>query len=394
MACPGQADSATYVVHLGWPLNLVFSTDCLLVGAAVFETLTSSTSGDPTRVTAAELSPFEGVATAASLASSVLVVGALMRLAGLTLTLFTPGTLAFVFGLGLLAAIRWALCNAPSNAARISRDMAEYVGVSAAISLIGAVASYPVAAFSHGFADRTLQHWDEVLHFDWLAWYRITATHPVLGLVSRAAYTMIYLSPAVLLGHYAVTGDRRRAYRFMAAVWVSAVLTLAAFRFMPAVGPFAYLWHGPIPYLPVSDLWQPEVIPELRAHTFRQIDLSHLVGLVSAPSFHAAAATLLIAFAWRERTIRAPLIGANLAMLLSTPVEGTHYLVDLILGAVVALIALLLVVAAEHRARGSLTNIPPRTGLTPRAAVAAEASPITCVGREGRTQKPSRRERG
>jgi membrane-associated phospholipid phosphatase len=151
---------------------------------------------------------------------------------------------------------------------------------------------------------------------------------------------MIYVSPAILLGYLAITGQRREAHEFIVAVWLAAAITLAAFRFMPAVGPFAYLWHGPIPYLPVSDLWQPQLIPQLRDHAVSRVDLGHLVGLVSAPSFHAASGVLLIAFAWRQPRLRGPLVAINAAMLLSTPVEGTHYLTDMILGAAAASIAL------------------------------------------------------
>lgn len=276
---------------------------------------------------------------AAALAGSVVAVGLLMHAAGLGLAL-SPGLFAFVLTLAVLGAIRWRFRRAASGGGRVARDAAEYVAVSTVISLVGAVASYPVAAFSHGFADAWLQRCDAALRFDWLAWYRFTAAHPAAQLASRFAYELIYLSPAILLGHYATADKRREAYDFMAAVWLSAVLTLVAFRFMPAVGPFAYLWHGPIGYLPVSDLWQPDVIPRLRAHSFPTVDIGRLVGLVSAPSFHAAAAVLLMAFAARERRVRWPLLAMNAAMLLATPVEGTHYLVDLLLGAVVAALSI------------------------------------------------------
>lgn len=290
----------------------------------------------------------------AAVAVSLVFVAILMRQAGLSLAMSTPGALAVVGAFVLLGTVRWRCRRSTSGAARSAGEFAEYVGLSTAIALVGAVASYPVAAFSHGFADASLQRWDEALHFDWLAWYRFTAAHPALQLVSRGAYEMIYVSPALLLGFYAVTGRRRSAYEFMGAIWVSAVLTLVAFLFMPAIGPFAYLWHAPIPYMPVSDLWQPEIIPKLRAHDPGQIDLGHLVGLVSAPSFHAAAAVVLIAFAARERRIGVPLVVANVAMLLSTPVEGTHYLIDLVLGAVVALCSIGIIVAARGEGRKAI----------------------------------------
>ena len=274
------------------------------------------------------------------IATSAATLALLMHGAGLSIDLFAAGTLHFAIGAALLGLIRWFCRRPTSTAMRIGRDLSEYVMLFSAVSLIGAVASYPIAAYSRGFVDEALNRSDLMLHFHWLAWYRTVAEHPLLQTVSRVAYAMIYVSPAILLAYFAVADRRRDAHDFIVAVWLAAAITLFLFRFMPAVGPFAYLWHGRIPYLPVSDLWQPELIPQLRAHTAPVIDLGHLVGLVSAPSFHAAAGVLLIAFTMRVPTIRGPLIAADAAMLLATPVEGTHYLTDMVLGAVVAVAAL------------------------------------------------------
>lgn len=267
----------------------------------------------------------------------------LMHMADLKIALRSPATAGYAILFTGLAVIRWICRNPTTQARRLTGDVAEYFGLFMVISLVGAVASYPVAALSHGFSDAMLQRADLALHFNWLAWYEVVAAHPMLQDVSRSVYAMIYVSPAMLLGWLAWTDQRREAYAFIVAVWFAAWITLAAFRFMPAVGPFAYLWHGPFPYLPVSDLWQPQLIPQLRAHTIQVVDLGHLVGLVSAPSFHAAAAVLLIVFSARQGRIGIPLICVNLAMLLATPVEGTHYLTDLILGAIVALLSLQIV---------------------------------------------------
>ncbi|OAN62228.1 phosphatase PAP2 family protein [Sphingomonas sp. TDK1] len=221
----------------------------------------------------------------------------------------------------------------------ILAQVVEYYTLFMGMALIGAVSSYPVAAMSEGFADAGLQRVDELLQFDWLAWYRTVAAHRSLQLLGIAAYQSIFLTPALLLGWFAVTGQRREAHRFLAAFAIAAVITLSIYSQMPAVGPFSYLWHGPIPYMPVSELWQPDIIPALRDHSLTVVDVGQLRGLVSAPSFHAASATLYIAAAQRCGPLRWWLTAIASAMLLSTPVEGTHYLIDLILGAGVALVA-------------------------------------------------------
>jgi hypothetical protein len=208
---------------------------------------------------------------------------------------------------------------------------------------MGAISCYPVVTLTQGYADAKLQAVDAALHFDWLAWYTAVAASPTLQALGTAAYRSIFITPAVLLAYYAITAQRAEAHRFIFTFWLAAIMTLALFKYMPAVGPFSYLWHAPIVYMPESELWQPDLIPQLRAHAVHVVDLGQLRGLVSAPSFHACAATLYAVAAWRVARLRWPLLTVNGAMLLSTPVEGTHYLTDILLGMAVAVVSLVMV---------------------------------------------------
>ena len=175
------------------------------------------------------------------------------------------------------------------------------------------------------------------------------AEHPSLQVAGRLAYGSIFLTPAILLTYFAHAGRKTQARLFLVTFWVAAVITLALFPLMPAKGPLAVLWHGPIPYMPASALYQAELIPALRSHALHQISLGTLRGLVCAPSFHTASAMIYIAAAWPLRRLRWPILILNLAMLTATPVEGTHYLADMIGGAVVGLIAVLAVFLYARR---------------------------------------------
>lgn len=281
---------------------------------------------------------------------SLTLVAFLLHHTGLHLALATPGGVAVIGALATLALIGWRLRGAVSRRGRIGRDISRWFAACVFISLSGAVASYPVAAMSHGFVDAALQRADEAMGFDWLAWYQVTAAFPALQIAGRVAYAFVYLMPAIILTRFAVLGHQQAALRFLLSVWLAAWLTLAVFVFVPAIGPFAYLWHGSIPYMPSSELWQPSVIPALREHRMTTIDPTALVGLVSFPSFHTAAATVLAIAAWPDRKLRAIILPLDAAMLLSIPVEGTHYLSDMISGAAIALAAVMLVRAFERRA--------------------------------------------
>lgn len=271
---------------------------------------------------------------------SLAMLTVMMHVAGLSIDPYDADNLPFYIGGIVLLTLRFGLRDRPWRHARAIADCAEYYGVFTLLALMGAVASYPIAAMTHGFHDAALQRIDAILHFDWLAWYRLVAATPILQSLGLAAYRSIYLTPAILLATFAFTGDRVAAHRFLATFWLTAIGTLILYIFMPAIGPFSYLWHSVITYMPESEQWQQGLIPALRDHSVRVVDLGHLRGIVSAPSFHAAAATIYINAAWRLPRVRWPVLAVNAAMLLSTPVEGTHYLIDILLGTIVALAAI------------------------------------------------------
>lgn len=207
------------------------------------------------------------------------------------------------------------------------------------ISLSGATASYAVAAFTHGWVDTAMVRFDDAIGFDWRDIYALTAAHPSLQITGRIAYASIFASPAILILSFARSGNRADARHFLASFWVAAVLALCLFRFMPTLGPLSHMWQGAIPYMPTSGVYQAELIPLLREHHFHLVDVGALRGLVGPPSFHACSAMLYMIAARNTGPLRAPLTLLNVAMLFAIPVEGTHYVTDLIGGIAVALVA-------------------------------------------------------
>lgn len=293
---------------------------------------------------------------------SMALLTAMMHLAGLSIDPYDMDNVPLYISAVVLLVLRFGVRDRPWRHARTIADCAEYYGVFTLLALMGAVASYPVAAMTHGFHDAALQRIDALLRFDWLAWYTFVAETPILQTLGLAAYRSIYLTPAILFAAFALAGERIAAHRFLATFWLTAIGTLILYTFMPAIGPFSYLWHGPIVYMPESEQWQQGLIPALRDHSVRIVDLGHLRGIVSAPSFHAAAATLYINAAWRFPRLRWPVVAINTAMLLSTPVEGTHYLADILLGAIVALAAIVVldrIMPRELARRAPTPNVAP-----------------------------------
>lgn len=301
------------------------------------------------RVAARPLRVIPGEWFLAGLGLSILVVAIMLVREQLHIEIEATST-AVYGGLAVLGgSLRYAFHDAQVRWQRTVRDGAEYIGLLMLMCLLGAVASYPAAAVSAGFADPSLERIDRILHFNWIGWYDVVSAHPALQMLGSAAYVSIYVTPAILLGYFAYAGRRAEARLFLAAFWLSAVLTLILFMCFPAEGPLAFLWTGKIPYMPMSALYQAELIPALRSHSIHEICLGTMHGLVCAPSFHTTSAVLYIAAAWRVPKLRWPLVALNLAMLLATPVEGTHYLADMICGALLAVIATILTWMAAQR---------------------------------------------
>jgi len=287
------------------------------------------------------------------LGGSILLVFGLMVLNGIVIRYDSYAFAALASAMAVLGACRYHARRMETLGKTRLRDFSESVLLFMAFSLLGVVSTYPIAALSSGFVDGALARGDALMLFDWNSWYAFVIAHPVLRIGGTLAYSTIYLSPAILLGYMAWNGQRAAARQFILSFWLAATITLLLFPLFPAKGPLAVFWTGDIPYMPITALYQSEMIPELRTGLLTQIDLGALRGLVCAPSFHTVSAVLYIAAAWPIAQLRWPLTIMNGAMLLSTPVEGNHYLTDMLLGLTVALFALTLLKRAMRMMRGS-----------------------------------------
>ncbi|CAN5280767.1 hypothetical protein BH10PSE15_BH10PSE15_06910 [soil metagenome] len=238
---------------------------------------------------------------ASGLVLSFVALAVLLHHAGLSVNPWSSSNLPFAIVVVAVAGLRIAARRRRAPLLVVAARTGTFYAAFTAMVLMGAVASYPLAAMSHGFSDAALQRADRLLGFDWVGLYDTVAAHRSLQLLGTAAYRSIYITPAIILGWFAWEGRNGEAYRFIATFWLAAIGTLALYPLMPAVGPLSYLWHGPVPYMPESETWQQGLIPVLRAGRDSVIDLGQLRGLVSAPSFHTASAFVFIAAGWQIR---------------------------------------------------------------------------------------------
>jgi membrane-associated phospholipid phosphatase len=82
-------------------------------------------------------------------------------------------------------------------------------------------------------------------------------------------------------------------------------------------------------------------LPLIRDGSLRVLDLMHLGGIVTFPSFHAGAAVIYVWALWPIRWARWIGLSSNSVMLVATPIGGGHFLADVIAGAGVAVMSIL-----------------------------------------------------
>ncbi len=160
------------------------------------------------------------------------------------------------------------------------------------------------------------------------------AAHNWLGRFASGCYFWLFplMRVAVLLPPLA--GRARHAQKFLTANVVSFFVGLPLFALFPAVGP----WYGyPIPARP-DQLGSQATLLLFRHAGPCQYHVP--AGIVCFPSFHVVWAILCIWALWTFRFLRIPVVTLAALIILSTVTTGEHYILDLIAGAVIAVIAI------------------------------------------------------
>jgi len=205
------------------------------------------------------------------------------------------------------------------------------------ILLFGILLSYAAVAVGFPYRDFELDMADNVLGFSRSAYLAFFANRPWLAWTIGAAYMTLLpqfaLIPLVLFG----AKQFRRLQAMMLAVGIALLLTVAISVFTPSVTAFVYLDLPSIPAAIAKSLYTPvPTLNALRSGAGYAVKLNNLEGLISFPSFHTAAALL---FAWallKVPYLRWLALALNGALIAATPINGAHYVVDLIGGAAVA----------------------------------------------------------
>jgi len=194
-------------------------------------------------------------------------------------------------------------------------------------------AAYPLA-------DENLANADALMGFNWAEYLLWLDRYPLLirlmdsSYSGLTGYTMI-LFLLLLLGNE----PKQRCQELLRLFFSTAVICSTVGMFFPAEAA-AVFYQVPPNFLthvdPRVGAYHLDHLQALRSDPEHMLFLAKLPGLVTFPSFHTAMGIIAIYCARGTPWLIGPSLIINLVMIASTPLFGSHYLVDIIAGAAVA----------------------------------------------------------
>jgi hypothetical protein len=206
-----------------------------------------------------------------------------------------------------------------------------FAAVAAPLSYIATAAGFPLQ-------DATFDAWDRHLHFDWVQMMTLISLRPGLQWILQLAYFSFAVQTVTTVLALGIAGQLDRLGTFVVAFVCTTLIIIAISAVYPAAGPWLFLDLQPSMangFLPVSSTSWP-VFLGLRDGTLHTVYGLNSEGIITFPSLHAALGILFATALWRVSVVRWIALGLNGVMLIATPAYGSHYVVDVIAGILIA----------------------------------------------------------
>jgi len=203
----------------------------------------------------------------------------------------------------------------------------------------GIVLSYAAASSPLPWRDAELAAIDEAMGFSWRGYAAFIDSSPVLTIATFIGYASLIPQLLILTLVLAIGGRFDRLHRFLIAVVVTLAVSCALFALTPAVAAYPYYGMTAQDFenlRPIVTYQHVSPIAGLRTGEIDTLSFADAHGLITFPSFHATGAALVAWGFWAVPKARWPFLALNILMLASTPVQGSHYLIDVIAGVLIA----------------------------------------------------------
>jgi hypothetical protein len=239
-----------------------------------------------------------------------------------------------------------------------------------AFAAVGAPLQYLAASASLPLYDHAFDAIDRALGLDWKAMLAWMNAWPVVFDVLRPIYLSLTLQMTTVVLCLAFSGRLVWLRVYTLAFILAALVCIAVSALIPAAGAWPYYGltaADSAHVLPtVSSSWP--VFYGLRDGTWRTLVAVGSEGIITFPSLHAALAVIVIAALWPVAVLRWVILALNTAMLIATPIDGSHYFIDVLAGIAVAVMCLVAARAIAARCESERLSRAADASDTPRHA--------------------------
>jgi hypothetical protein len=246
----------------------------------------------------------------------------------------------------------------------------EAVGQLLVIMLLGLLLTYLATATALPYRDAELNAIDRWLGVERHQFRTLVASVPGLPNLLDLAYLSIQPQTPLVPFILVITRQLPRLLRFVFAFGLALVMTSLIAIFVPAISASIYIDLAPLREagIPPGIYTHIPTLQALRSGAMTVIQLNDFEGLITFPSFHTTIAILFTWALWRVPVVRFFGLIVNGLMILSTPLSGSHYVIDLVGGGMVAMIAI---------------GIANRIGRYGESELPRPSSPRSCPGPAG-----------
>ena len=263
------------------------------------------------------------------------------------------GRLAALSLLLWLASIFYArVRNAPPIAAMLV-GTAFLIAFSAGFSVL----NYFLLTVAHTRIDAQLATFDRAIGVNWPLMIMALAPHPLVTGLLRVGYESVLPQVALLVVCLGWRGQTKNLHAFCVALAIGAALAVAFWTVFPSFGAFSVydLPQALSARLNLSlDQHYAHALVRLLANGPGRVSPSDVKGLIGFPSFHAAMAVLVVWYGRSLPYIRWPLVVWNVVVLLATPIQGGHHVVDVLGGLGVVAVSIVLTARLSRRTASAL----------------------------------------
>jgi membrane-associated phospholipid phosphatase len=214
------------------------------------------------------------------------------------------------------------------------------IGMSASFSLL----NYLLLTVAGRRIDVPLAALDRALGVDWPALMRLAAQHPLIAAGLQLAYISVLPQVAVLVALLGWRGRHESIYGYCIALTAGAAISISVWVAAPSFGAFSVYALpanvGDHLALALDGAYAKDLVA-LLAHGPGHISPTDAKGLIGFPSFHAVMAMLVVWYGRHLSYVRWFALALNSIVLVATPIEGGHHVVDVLAGFAVATAAVL-----------------------------------------------------